>query len=179
MDKNILLLFGKNVKIRNIEEADKQAFRDLHYDRSILKAFFDDMILKEAWESQSSDGVLTGAVTARDDDTIYGFCQIRDLDSDEPEALVQISDEWSDRGLGSEAAALLVDYAFREFGKESLICEVDREDAKANHVALKVGGTLYASEPNMPVEILEFGLAEGTLTEDDVAYVNRYRISPR
>ena len=179
MEKHILLLFGDKIQIRNIEEGDKQAFRDLHYSRSALQSFFDDMILGEAWESQRADGVLTGAVVGRDDDTVYGFCQIREMKSDEPEILVQISDDWSDRGFGSEAAGLLSDYAFSSLGAKSLVCETGRDDAKANHIAEKLGGILYATEPTIPQEIIDFGLEDGTLTEEDIDYINYYRISPR
>lgn len=179
MDKNILLLFGKHVKIRNLQEGDKQAFRDMHYDRSMLKIFFDDMILNAAWESQGDDGVLTGTITGREGEDVYGFCQLRDLDTGTPEALVQMTDEWSDKGFGSEAAALLVNYAFQDLGLAELTCEVDRDDAKANHIAVKVGGTLLATESQLPQEIIDFGLEDGTLAEEDITYINRYRISPR
>ncbi len=179
MEQNILLLFGKNVTLRNLREEDKKAFRDMHYDQSSFKIFFDDMILSAAWESQSSEGVITGAITDRESDAICGFCQLRNLGSEEPEALVQIDEDWSDKGFGSEAATLLVDYAFRDLGIARLVCEVDRDDAKANHIAIKVGGTLLSSEPALPQEIVDFGLENGTLAEEDISYINRYRISPR
>ena len=178
MDKNILLLFGKNVQIRNLDEKDKPAFRDMHYDQSVLKIFFDDMILGPAWESQTADGVLTGTITNRGGDTVYGFCQIRGLDAEEPEVLVQMTDEWSDKGFGSEAASLLVDYAFRTLGLSAVRCETGRDDAKACHIAEKVGGALLSTEPDIPQEIIDFGLEDGTLDAEDITYTNIYRIKP-
>ncbi len=169
---------GKQVYIRKLSEEDYSVYRKVNYSRSLFKKVFDDNLMQGIWKMAmaNADDILVFAIIEKAGKEVYGFCQLDKIDTPTPYIGIDMRDGYMGRGYAQEAVRLLIDYASKHYDVDHFIWKADKDNFVSRHIAEKLGGQLIAEKTALPQSVIDFGKANGTLTDEDITYVCVYRI---
>ena len=98
------------------------------------------------------------------------------IDTPTPYIGIDMRDGYMGKGYAQEAARLLIDFASKHYDVDYFIWKADKDNYVSRHIAEKLGGGLIAEKTALPQSVIDFGKANGTLTDEDITYVCVYRI---
>ena len=109
-----------------------ERYRDYRYDAGKVDALFDK-------RSGEANGVAF-AITL--DGAVIGEVALRHIDANRRECTLSIhlqNDLVKDRGYGTQAERLAIDYAFDRLGMERVLADAVQKNARSRHVLEKLG----------------------------------------
>ncbi|WP_276951671.1 GNAT family N-acetyltransferase [Enterocloster lavalensis] len=167
---------GKQVYIRKLSEKDYSVYREVNYSRSLFKMIFDDNLMQGIWKIANAEDILVCTIIEKTGKEICGFCQLDKIDTPTPYIGIDMRDGYMGKGYAQEAARLLIDYASKHYNVDYFIWKADKDNYTSRHIAEKLGGRIIAEKTALPQSVIDFGKANGTLTDEDITYVCVYRI---
>ena len=167
---------GKQVYIRKLSEEDYSVYREVSYSRSLFQKIFDDNLMQGIWKMANADDILVCTIIGKVGKEICGFCQLDKIDTPTPYVGIDMRDGYMGKGHAQEAASLLIDHASKHYDVDHFIWKADKDNFASRHIAEKLGGQLIAEKTALPQSVIDFGKANGTLTDDDIRYICVYRI---
>ena len=167
---------GKQVYIRKLSEEDYSVYREVSYSRSLFQKIFDDNLMQGIWKMANADDILVCTIIEKAGKEICGFCQMDKIDTSTPYIGIDMRDGYMGKGYAQEAARLLIDYASKHNNVDHFIWKADKDNYASRHIAEKLGDRLIAEKTALPQSVIDFGKANGTLTDEDITYVCVYRI---
>lgn len=160
-------------------EIDYSVYREVNYSRPLFQNVFDDNLMQGIWKMANAEDILVCTIIEKIGKEICGFCQLDKIDTPTPYIGIDMRDGYMGKGYVQEAVRLLIDYASKHYDVAHFIWKADKGNYVSRHIAEKLDGQLIAEKTALPQSVIEFGKANGTLTNEDITYVCVYRIEKR
>lgn len=170
------LKIGNKISIRKLDNDDKATYHDLYYSSSSFKAVFNEILFENIWKEANSESILVCTIVEKGSGRICGFCQLDGANTRTPKIGIDMIEAFRGRGYAQEAVRLLIEYASKSYDIDHFIWEAVTTNRASKHIAEKFGGMLIKEKTYLPQKIIDFGLENGSLTEEDITYICCYRI---
>ncbi len=120
--------------------------------------------------------MLVCTVVQKNSGRICGFCQLDGAKTRTPKIGIDMIEAFRGRGYAQEAVRLLIEYTSKNYDIDYFIWEAVTTNRVSKHIAEKLGGVLIKERTYLPQRIIDFGLENGSLTEEDITYISYYRL---
>ena len=117
---------------------DQSSFEPYVYDKEKVDSFFD--------QKQQPDRIMFAIML---EDKPIGALDLKRIDPDKKECTLSIhmqNDAFKNKGYGTEAERLAVDYAFNVLGMERVKADSLLKNTRSQHVLMKVGFKQYGED---------------------------------
>lgn len=145
-----LVLTTARTRMRPVTPADVDGMHALWTDPAVRKFLWDDQIIDRERAAQAVDiscrdfaahGFGLWLIQDKQSGEPIGFCGLRASEHGVPELLYGLWPRWWGRGLATEAARAVLDYAFAQLGHTSIEAATDVPNLASVRVMTRLGMT--------------------------------------
>lgn len=140
------------VRLRHIEEADKDSYIELEKETWVeVNLFKDENEADKVWANTfTRETEIT--YTILENTEICGFCSIKHIDQDEKEISIEIFKRFQHQGVGYQALKILLEICEKEYHMKSVKSKVYPDNYPSILLMRKIGAMPYGVERNAAVE---------------------------
>ena len=132
------------VVLTRISDTDYPDYEILEMESTLCKAFIRlgnfPEFMQEIWKDFLSEKNFVCTVKKASNNTFCGYCQIKDVTTEDPELGIELLKNVHNQGIGFHSLKLLMTEYARLSGKEYFISKVDPQNYASQRLMEKLGG---------------------------------------